>query len=159
MRSRFITAFLMVLIGTDAAVAETGYVRAREAKVMTSPTASAEVVISLDKGAEVEILKRQGRWLSVTVGEHAGWLSGLLVGDKPPMKKISVLDDSESAELQSSARRRASTATSSAAARGLRTDERARQSDAGMANFGALRQVEEMDVSEEEALIFMEQGE
>ncbi|ALP51937.1 hypothetical protein Tel_01620 [Candidatus Tenderia electrophaga] len=157
MRSRLILALMALILVGNLAQAESGYIRAREAKVVSAPSAAAELVMALPKGTEVDILQRQGRWLEVQSGGRQGWVSGLLVGDEPPMNKINVLGGEDAGTLGQSARRRASVAISAAAARGLRSDERARQSDAGVADFGAVRQLESMGVSEDEAVEFMEQ--
>ena len=156
MQGRLILGLMVLVLGANAALAETGYIRAREAKMMTKPSAAAEMVVALQKGDAVEILQRQGHWMKVTANQHEGWVSSLLVGNKPPKHKITVLDGKDAADLEDSSRRRASTSTSAAAARGLRSDERARQSDDGVADFGAVRQMEGTGVSEDEAAKFME---
>ncbi len=146
------------MLCANFALAETGYIQARQAKIYAAPSLKAEPVASVEKGTAVEIDERQGRWLKVHVARHQGWVSSLLVGSNPPIKKITVLDDG-APTLDETARRRASAATSAAAPRGLRSEDRARQSDEGAANFDAVRQMETMGVSEEEAAKFAEEKE
>ena len=157
MTSKAVITFIMLAISSSIALAETGYVQGRQAKIFTSPSMKSAVVVSAKKGDAIEILEKQGRWLKVDFNGQQGWVSKLLVKNSPPMAKISVLENSGE-QLQQSARRRASVATASAAARGLRSDGRARQSDEGVADFSALSEMESMSVSEDEALDFMEQG-
>jgi len=158
MQGRLILGLVIALFSANAALAETGYIRAREARVMKAPSAAADQVVALHKGDKIEIIKHQGRWLKVTAGQQEGWVSSLLVGSRPPMHKITVLDGKDGNSLEDSARRRASASTSAAAARGLRSDERARQSDEGVADFGAVREMESTGVSEDEAVKFMGQA-
>ncbi len=150
-----ISAAVLMLFAAQA-MAETGYVQSRTAKLLASPAARAEVVTELVKGDAVEVVETQGRWLKVSSGDKTGWISKLLVKNQPPKGKISVLEENK--ELEENARRRASTVSSAAAARGLRNEERARQSDDSVADFSAVREMESERVSEQEAMEFMEQG-
>lgn len=157
MRSKKLITLIILAISSSIALAETGYVQGRQAKIFSSPSMKSAVVVSAQKGDAMEVLETQGRWLKVEFNGQLGWVSKLLVKNSPPMAKISVLENSGK-QLQQSARRRASVATASAAARGLRSDGRARQSDEGAADFSAISEMESMSVSEDEAMDFMEQG-
>lgn len=157
MHGKLTLGLMIVLLCANSALAETGYIRAREAKIMAGPSAAAKSLGTLHKGDAVQIIQRQGRWIRVTTNQQRGWVSSLLVDNKPPMHKATVLDGKKASDLEDSARRRASAATTAAAARGLRSDERARQSDEDVADFGAVREMESTGVSEDEAAQFMEQ--
>lgn len=147
------TIFLLLI--SAAAQAENSYIQARQAQLFAKPSLKASVVTVSHKGDEVVIEQRQGRWVKVKLGDKSGWVSRLLLGKAPPKEKITVLDDGQG--LEQSARRRASATAATAAARGLRGEERARQSDAAASNFDALQKVEQEGVSEDEALHFMQQ--
>ncbi|MFC1750123.1 SH3 domain-containing protein [Pseudomonadota bacterium] len=147
---------LMLMAASPGLLAETGYVQAHKARILASPSAKAEVLTIIKKGDTVDIIEAKGRWLNVNVDGQEGWVSKLLIKDKPPQGKITVFE-TEDSSLEERARRRASTANSAAATRGLRSEERARQSDEGIADFGAVRQLESEQVSEEEAIEFLEQ--
>jgi hypothetical protein len=137
--------------------AELVYVQSKQAKVFESPAFNAQVVTTAAKGAALEKLAQEGRWLKVSYQDHQGWVPELLVGPRPPLNKISVIND-EAADLKQNARRRASTTTSTAAARGLRNDDRARQSDDAVADYSALTEMDGFAVSDDEAQEFLEQG-
>lgn len=148
--------FLVALFYSSSSTADTGYVQAAKAKILASPSINAEVITTVPKGGIVEIIQTKGRWLNIKVGQLEGWVSKLLIKDKPPKRKITVFE-TEDTSLEEKARRRASTVNSAAATRGLRSEDRARQSDTSIADFSALRQLERERVSEEEALEFLEQ--
>jgi hypothetical protein len=94
--------------------------------------------------------------LKVKFGDKAGWVPKLLVGKEPPKDKVTVLNEGSQA-LDQTARRRASATAEAAAARGLRGEERARQSDDAAIDFNALQKVEQTNVSEDEAVQFQRQ--
>jgi len=54
-------------------LAEPGHV-IRSCDLMDEPYRDANVLTSLDEGAAIEILKRKGGWLNISVGEQAGWV-------------------------------------------------------------------------------------
>ena len=84
MKSRIVWGLLISAVCLNVALAETGYIQARQAKILAEPVAKAEIVTSAQKGDAVEIIAREGRWLKVSFGQQQGWVSSLLVGDKPP---------------------------------------------------------------------------
>ncbi|MCP4040452.1 MAG: SH3 domain-containing protein [Gammaproteobacteria bacterium] len=88
-RSRWqtpVVAFLCMI--AIPAVAGSGYV-ARSCDLMDEPYRDAEVVVSLEKGRSVEILKRKGGWLNITVGDATGWarMSKIRRGNMGPKPK------------------------------------------------------------------------
>ena len=157
MTTKALLTLVILAISSSMALAETGYIQGRQAKIYVAPSMKSDVVSSAKKGDAIEVIETQRRWLKVEFNGQQGWVSKLLVKNNPPMNKISVLENN-SEQLQQSARRRASVATASAAARGLRSDGRARQSDDSVADFSALSEMEKMGVSEDDAMKFMEQG-
>ncbi len=157
MTTKALLTLVILAISSSMALAETGYIQGRQAKIYAAPSMKSDVVSSAKKGDAIEVIETHRRWLKVEFDGQQGWVSKLLVKNTPPMAKISVLENN-SEQLQQSARRRASVATASAAARGLRSDGRARQSDDSVADFSALSEMEEMGVSEDDAMKFMEQG-
>lgn len=133
------------------------YVHSKQAKMLAAPDFNAAPVATLDKGSALEVQGKDGRWLKVSHQQQTGWVPELLVGAKPPLDKISVINE-EAPELKESARRRASATTSTAAARGLRNDDRARESDDAVADYSALTEMEGYAVSDEEARKFVDEG-
>lgn len=137
--------------------AEVVYVQSRQAKLLAAPGFDAAVVATIDKGAALDVLGQQGRWLKVGHQQQQGWVAELLVGKQPPNDKVTVVNDGAS-DLKQNARLRASATTSTAAARGLRNDDRARESDDAIADYSALDEMERLKVSDEETRRFLEEG-
>jgi hypothetical protein len=98
MKNSFVSGLVLSLICMNLALAETVYIKARQAKLYVEPSAKAELVTSAQKGDAVEIIEQQGRWLKVSFDQHHGWVSSMLVGKTPPGDKVTVLDDDASLE-------------------------------------------------------------
>ncbi len=150
---------LALLSLTALAQAQSGYVQSRQAKLQKEPNFSAEVLATLPRGTQVEILTTQGRWYQVQHAEQQAWVSRFLISDTPPLDKVSVLDEQAQAEsLVTNARQRASAVTSAGAARGLTADERQRASSAGLSNYFSVDMMENARVTPDEALEFLAAG-
>ena len=128
-----------------------------KAKILSSPSFKAKVVVVAKKGQVLEVVKKKGRWYQVKIGNKTGWVSRLLVSKTPPMKKISVLA-SRGKKISKKARRRASVMTSAAAARGLAEDDRRRVGAGEMSDYAALEQMESVNVTEDEVDNFIGQA-
>ena len=134
------------------------YVQSVKAKLMAEPSFNATVVTELTKGASVNVLRSDKRWLNVQVGEQSGWISSFLLSKQPPIDKVTVLDDPKKQNLEPSARRRASAVTTAGAARGLSADDRKRAHGGEKSDYFALEQVEDYSVSEQEVGQFIDEG-
>ncbi|MFC1685092.1 SH3 domain-containing protein [Pseudomonadota bacterium] len=65
--------FVLLLCMVLPVLAEPGHV-IRSCDLMDEPYRDANVLTSLEEGAAIEILKRKGGWLNISVGEQAGWV-------------------------------------------------------------------------------------
>lgn len=157
-----IVVLLLILIFSAAnAFASQLYVKSVRAKVLSKPSFRSKIVVVAKRGAIVEEIKRRGKWIEVKFkgakGWKKGWVSKYLVSTKPPMKRVSRLARGEN--LQKTSRRRASAFTSVAAARGLADYDRARRGQKGyVADFDALERMESINIDEDEAVKFIEEG-
>lgn len=152
------TLFLTILLATFSASAEQAmYVQSAKANLMAGPGFDTQLVDVLQKGESVTFVKEQGRWIQVTYQSSNGWISKLLLADKPPMDKVSVLQGKQE-HLESTARRRASTNVTAAATRGLRNDERTRISDEGKPDYNELQEIEAVEIKEAEVREFHKEG-
>ncbi|MBI3773468.1 MAG: hypothetical protein HY272_12310 [Gammaproteobacteria bacterium] len=124
---------------------------------MAKPEFNAALLLVIEKGTPLQIKASQGRWLQVTVQDKTGWVSQLLVGNEPPLNQATPLNTGDQSIKQES-RRRASATASAAAARGLRNDDRARQSDDAVSDYSALERMDKLGVSEDDAMKFVEEG-
>ena len=156
MKIRRCTLFFALALPLTATAQETVYVQSLKAKLLSAPAFNATVVAEADRGDAAAVLETQARWYKVQLGNHSGWLSRLVVSDHAPLNKTTALDAAHTGDI--SARRRASVATTAGAARGLAADDRLRASQSGLTNYVALEKVEQLTVSEQEALDFLAEG-
>ena len=141
------------VISYSVAAEQILYVQSAKAKLMTLPNFNSETVLVLEKGASVTLIQEQSRWLQVNFQSSSGWIPKLLLANHPPIEKVSVLKGKQ-AELEKSARRRASTNVTAAATRGLRSDDRARISDQGKPDYTELEKMENLAIPKEEVMEF-----
>ncbi len=153
--------FIWILLPVALSVLADGnnlYVQSKRAKLQAAASFKSATVATLEKGDVVQLLKTEGQWHMVNYQGKDGWIAHLLVSDKQPLQKFTLLEG-EGKSLSDNARRRASSNTSTAAARGLRADDsRNRASDIGVADYRALKAMEASQVNESEITQFMSQG-
>ena len=148
---------LLLLSSIPPLAAESGYVQSAKGKIMAEPNFRAEVLTTLGKGAEVEIIETQKRWLRVQHEATTGWLSSFLVKKQPPIEKVSVLTGDDS-EMKGQVRRRASAAQAAGATRGLTADDRRRTEAQSRVNYQSLGKIERIKISPEEIANFAAGG-
>lgn len=149
-RMAFILCLLLI-----AASPKLIYVQSLKAKVMKKPSFKAAPVFTAEKGQQLTVVEKKGRWFMVSLDGKSGWVSSLLVGNRPPIKKVRVITGVEQ-DIGSEARRRASVSTSAAAARGLAEDDRRRLGHKDAVNYHALEDIEAISISEAELAAFIE---
>jgi uncharacterized protein YgiM (DUF1202 family) len=155
---KFLLISALVLIPLTGSAADMLFVQSGKAKLMASPSFNSEVVTVAAKGDPLKLLEKADRWYQVNYNGKSGWVSKLLVSPTPPKDKISVIKETESEAQKENVRRRASSASTAAAARGLREDSRARSSDQGKPDWKALEQVESVHVDQEDINQFQQRG-
>jgi len=156
MKKVLIAGVIFTLFSAPAWAGEL-YVKSVKAKIFAAPSFGSDVIETATRGDAITELKRKNRWVNVTFRGKKGWVSGYLLSKTPPMKRVSVLK--ESASIEESARRRASSFTSVAAARGLNEYGRVRKDKLSYAiDYDALDRMESIDVDELEAQKFIEEG-
>jgi len=157
MKKMIVSAVLLVLVVAAAAAAEDLYVQSVKAKVMSQPTFKAAVLAEVAKGHKFVATEKKGSWRKVVYGGKEAYVSSLLLSPNPPMAKVGLIKG-ENTEIKQDVRRRASTYTSAAAARGLAADDRRRMSTEVNSDFNALEKIEAFSVSSEEIAKFAEGG-
>ena len=133
------------------------YVQSTKAKIMSMPSFKGKLVAEVGKGYKLVSSGKEGGWYKVRYGSYDGYVSSFLLSPNPPLEKQSVLKTDDTAE-RSSVRRRASTYTSAAAARGLAADDRRRLSKEDRSDYLALQQVESMVITDEDLQKFMKEN-
>lgn len=154
----FLFAVPLVLATSVALAAqETYYVQSAKAKILNEPSFKSPVVREVQKGQTLIALGKEGNWIKVKIEFETGYVSALVVSKQPPMNRIAMIR-AEDQELRQSVRRRASTYSSAAAARGLTQESRRRLSKDEKADYFNLQKVEAITVSREAVEKFLKGG-
>lgn len=143
------TAVFTCLGWVQASVANDGYVVSKQANVLLRAEFGSPVLLTLKRGAKVELKEGHGNWIMVRTGHVRGWVPRLLVDEKKPATKPSRLEALDGTFSQST-RRRASEVTAAGATRGLTAQDRLRANQEDAADFIALSKVESWSVTEAE---------
>ncbi len=138
------------------------YVHSTKAPVYQMPDSGAEKVVTLSKGARISGIKIKGYWHQVSYKGKNGWIYNFMVRNTPPVAQQEIYGRSKSLphkyELFSKkARRRPSSYTAAAAARGLK-EKRSRFSGKYHLDFDSLDKIEDIDISESDIRQFIAQG-
>ena len=150
-------AVVVVLMCGAAYALEPYYVQSVKAKIMTAPSFKAIALGEASKGTKLTAVAKEGSWIKVSYYGQVGYVSSILVSPYPPMARQGLIKAEES-ELRQGVRRRASTYTSAAAARGLAQDDRRRLSGEEKSDYVGLEKMEAITVSDGEIVRFMEGG-
>lgn len=150
----FLTGILAVTLVQAESVY---YVQSINATVRSDPSFGAKVIAKVAKGQSLTQISREGSWIKVKVEGKEGYISSLLVSKQPPLEKQTVIK-AEDDEIKPTARRRASSFTSAAAARGLTDEERKREGIEEGPDYKAVTKMESVKVTPEEVKQFKESG-
>jgi len=131
------------------------YVQSVRAKIMSGPAFKSKVLGEASKGTKLMSSGKDGNWIKVTFYSKEGYVSAMLLSTHPPMERQSLIKGGES-DIKQSVRRRASTYTSAAAARGLTADDRRRLSRDEKVDYEALEKIEAFAVSDDDVRLFRE---
>lgn len=151
------TVVAAVLLVCSVHAADTYYVQSVKAKVLSAPSFKSTVLGEASKGTKLTAVGKEGNWVKVSYYGKDGYVSALLVTPYPPMARAGLIKADE-ADFQQGVRRRASTYTSAAAARGLAADDRRRLSGEEKSDYSGLEKMEAFMVTEAEIAKFMEGG-
>lgn len=132
------------------------YVQSTNATVRSGPSFGAKIVAKVSKGQMLSSTSKSGDWIQVKIDGKEGYISHLLVTTHPPIDKTTVIKADEQ-EIKPTARRRASSFTSAAAARGL-TDEEKKREGVEKADYKAVDKMEAVKVTPDEVKKFKETG-
>lgn len=148
-------AMLLVLAAGAAYAQETYYVQSKKAKIMMKPSFSGGTLGEVVKGTKLTSGVKEGSWVKVMYNNKTGYVSSFVVAKHAPLDREGVIRADQD-DIKQNVRRRASTYTSAAAARGLTADDRRRLSTEEEVNYRALEKIEAFKVKEEEIVQFAE---
>ena len=146
----------LLLIMPSMAGAADLYVQSVKAPILAAPSLGSSKAAVATKGETLKEIEKKGDWYKVRYKKTDGWVSRLLVGTKPPARKVSILEETEE-QVEKGARKRASAFTTAAAARGL-AEERARLSDKFKVDYNGVEMMEAIRITDEEASRFIQEG-
>lgn len=150
-----VTVVASVLFSTLLYAQTEYYVQSVKAKVMSAPSFKSGVIAEVARGHKLAASGREGSWVKVRISDKDGYVSSLLVSTHPPFEKTGILKG-EDADIKQGVRRRASSYTSAAAARGLASDDRRRLSQEEKVDYESLEKIEAFTLSSDEVARFME---
>ncbi len=157
-RVLFFMPLLIALCWLPAiAGAEVCYVQSLKAKVMWEPSFKSTVMREVAKGEALKVLGREGNWVRVKIDFEIGYVSSLVVSKRPPMNRVALIK-AEDQDLRQGVRRRASTYSSAAAARGLTQEGRKRIGRDEKTDYFDLEKIEALSISRDEVVKFIEGG-
>lgn len=133
------------------------YVQSSNANVRSDPSFGSKVIAKVAKGQTLASISKDGSWIKVKVEGKEGYISSLLVSTHPPLERQTVIK-ADDEEIKPTARRRASSYTSAAAARGLTDEDKKREGIEDSGDYKALDKMESLKVTPEEVAKFKESG-
>jgi len=145
---------LMFIASTVFAQSEY-YVQSVKAKVMSSSSFKSKVMGEVGKGYKFISSGKVGTWVKVKYNNKDGYVPSILLATHPPLDRVALIKGEEG-EIKQGVRRRASSFTSAAAARGLAADDRRRLSTEEKADYDLLDYMESFKVTTDELNRFME---
>ncbi len=143
--------------------AYTAYIHSIKATVYKSPSMRSAKLTTLSKGAKLDVKKNKGAWFKVKTGNNrTGWVYKFMVKKKPVTDSGRLYSKLKSffykiESISKKSRRRPSSYTSTAAARGLR-EKRRHFAEKYNSDYEALEFIESIFISDEEAMEFLWKG-
>jgi hypothetical protein len=149
-------SMLLVLTAGAAYALDIYYVQSKKAKIMLKPSFSGGTLGEVAKGTKLAAGgKKEGSWIKVLFNNKTGYVSSFVVAAHEPLDREGVIR-ADQEDIKQNVRRRASTYTSAAAARGLTSEDRKRLSMEEEVNYRALEKIEAFKVRDEEIAQFAE---
>lgn len=153
-----ISLFTASLFFSAAVFAESNYyVQSASAKILAQPSFRSKVIGEVRMGEKLVAIGKDGSWIKVSKSGNEGYISSLLLSTHPPIKKVEIIK-ADDTEINQGVRRRASSFSSAAAARGLTKEDRARPDDKDEINYGAVKKMEAISVKPAEVDQFSAEG-
>jgi hypothetical protein len=149
----FLMAFMILTSPVHAQ--NTYYVQSVKAKVMSATSFKSPLMGEVGKGYKFISSGKVGTWIKVKYKNKTGYVYYILLATHPPFDKIAIIKANEE-DINQGVRRRASSFTSAAAARGLASDDRRRLSNEERADYDLLEYMESFKVTADELNRFME---
>ncbi|MEO5971456.1 MAG: hypothetical protein ABIQ95_16140 [Bdellovibrionia bacterium] len=162
------SGFTLVLFVMSAGAAESKknneservYVQSVKADLKVEPQLNASSVLSLKRGAELLVIKKEGSWFNVSAAGKTGWISKLFVNSNRPVGEAELASElSNDKNLAKAARRRSASYSVSASTRGLTGGSRVREGrEKYPSDYDAVDKIDKSKISEKDVKKFQEDG-
>lgn len=142
------------MLGSSVLMAETiYYVQSANAKILSAPLFKSDVIAEVRRGIKLNGVGKEGSWIKVNLDGKSGYVPSLLLANHPPLQRVDVVS-AEGPEIKEGVRRRTSSFSSAAAARGLTKEGRQRADvEEGVDNL-AVRKMEALNIGDDEVMRF-----
>lgn len=162
MIKKFLFAFILIILFPTFSHSFDLYIHSVKAPLYQKPFIGSKTIIELKKGTKIIGIEEKAQWYRVKYKNKNGWVYKLMVKKTPPLETKGLFARLKSLfhkvhMLREKSRRRPSSYTTTAAARGLR-DKRKRFADKYRLNYPALEKIESIVISDNEALEFLRRG-
>ena len=162
MIKKFIIFTILIILFPTFSYSFYLYVNSFKAPIYKAPFIGSKKIIELKKGTKVTGIEEKSDWYRIRYGGKNGWVYKLMVRKTPPLETKSLFGRLKTLAhkvrvLREKSRRRPSSYTTTAAARGLR-DKRKRFAEKYRLDYDALEKVESIEISNTEALEFLMKG-
>lgn len=159
---RLITVFFLIALLPTYAHSYAVYVHSVNAAIYKKPTMKSKKIIKLKEGDKVNVIREKGAWFQVKTKRGKGWVYKFMVNKAPVTKTEKLYSRLRSffykiESVSGKSRRRPSSYTATAAARGLR-EKRKHFAEKYNADYESLEKIESIEISNEQALEFLRQG-
>lgn len=163
--NRSIVLLFTLMIGLSLPVetfAYNAYVQSVHADVYQSPTLKSQKAMSLVKGDSVDVVKESGSFFLISYKGSKGYIYKFLVDKREVSTSEKLYSRLQSffhkiESVSGKSRRRPSSYTATAAARGLR-DKRQNFAQSYVSDYESLSRFESIVIGEDEALAFLKEG-
>jgi hypothetical protein len=162
MMRKTVFAFILLMLCPALSYSFDLYVHSVKAPIYATPSMSSKKLAEIPKGTKLIGTSENPSWYEVQYNDINGWVYKLMVKKSPPLEKTGIFSRLKSLfhkihTLRGKSRRRPSSFTTTAAARGLR-DKRERFSDKYQLAYSSLERLESIEISDNEALEFLTKG-
>ena len=153
-----VTMFVAGMFSATALYAQSVYyVQSVKAKILSGSSFKSTVIAVVGKGHQLTSTGREGSWVKVKIADKEGYVPSLLLSAYPPLEKAGVIK-ADDVEIKQGVRRRASSFTSAAAARGLTHEDRKRVNTEERVDYNTLERMESLTLTTDEVTQFMAGG-
>ncbi len=156
------TGIVMIILCPSESFSYDLYVHSIKASVYLMPDSGSQKLFTVAKGDKLTGLKQIGYWYKIVYSGKIGWIYRFMVRKTQPVQKQDIYGRFKSLfrkyeAFSARSRRRPSSYTAAAAARGLK-EKRKRFAVKYHLDWDALEKIEAMDISDMEAITFLNKG-